>query len=364
MSIFNDMLKSDQTLFRNHDALGFEFQPKVLKHRDKEQHHIVNCIRPLLHERDGRNVFFYGRPGIGKTLAVKHVLNAIDDPTDDQYGDVSDMVYPIYINCWNKNTTFKIVEEICDQVGYKFTQNKKTEDLYKVVANIINRKSAVFCFDEIDKVQDFDFLYSLLEQIFKKCIILITNHKEFILNIEDRVKSRLSPDILEFKPYNAEETKDILAQRKDLAFQPNVWEDDAFARVAEKSAEAEDIRAGLHLMKEAGENAESASSKKITLEHVSKALGKIDEFSVKDTDELDDEGRFILKIVKGHTGERIGNLYKMFKEAGGDTSYKTFQRKIQKLADGKFVTVKKVTGGTEGSTTIVNYMRTKKLTEY
>ena len=67
---------------------------------------------------------------------------------------------------------------------------------------------------------------------------------------------------------------------------------------------------------------------------------------------------------KENSGQKIGELYKRFQEAGGESSYKTFQRKIQKLGDGKFVTAKKVTGGTEGSTTIVNYLRTKKLTEF
>ena len=112
------MLRSDETLFMNANALGFDFMPKLVKHRENEQRQIVASIKPLMHERDGRNVFFYGKPGIGKTLAVKSILNSIDDPTDDAYGDVSDMIYAVYINCWNKNTSFKVVEEICHQIGF------------------------------------------------------------------------------------------------------------------------------------------------------------------------------------------------------------------------------------------------------
>jgi len=364
MSIYDSMLKSGESIFKNHDALGFEFQPKILLHRDKEQHIIAGCISPLFHERDGRNVFFYGKPGIGKTLAAKHVIKSIDDPEDDKYCDVSDMVYAVYVNCWQKNTTFKIIEAIAHEVGYKFTQNKKTEEIFKAIANIINRKAAVFVFDEIDKVQDMDFLYTILEQIYRKCIILITNHKEFVLGIEDRVKSRLSPDILEFKPYSRAETKDILVQRKGWAFQKDVWEDAAFMQVVEKTTGQEDIRSGLHLMKESGENAELESCKKVTPEHVQKALSKLDQLSEKSSDELGDESRFILKIVKDNSGKKIGELFKVYQEENGKSSYKTFQRKIQKLTDGKFVNVKKITGGSEGSTTIVNYLRTKKLTEF
>jgi len=362
--MYDDMLKSDQSVFMNHDALGFEFQPKILLHRSKEQKYIAGCMLPLFHERDSRNLFFYGKPGIGKTLAAKHVLDSIEDPEDDQYGDLSDKVYPIFVNCWQKNTSFKIVEDICTQLNYSFTQNKKTDELFKIISNMINRKSAVFVFDEIDKVQDMDFLYTILEQIYRKCIILITNEKDWILGLEDRVKSRLNPDILEFKPYTKQETLDILKQRVKYAFVKDTWDDKAFMMVADKTYETEDIRSGLHLMKEAGENAEMESSRTISIKHVEKALAKIDELSVKDKEELEDESKFILGIVKKSTGSRIGELYKLYKEEGGKSSYKTFQRKIQKLADGKFVNVNKITGGAEGSTTIVNYLRTKKLTEY
>jgi len=364
LQLLRIMLGAEETLFKNADALTFEFMPKLIKHREAEQRQIIACIRPLTQERDGRNIFFFGKPGIGKTLAVKNVLNSIDDPEDDRYGDVSDLIIPVYINCWNKNTTFKIVEEICFQIGFKFTQNKKTEELMKIVADNINKRSAVFAFDEIDKVQDFDFLYTILEQIYRKCVILITNHKDFVLNLEDRIKSRLAPEMMEFRPYSRIETKDIMEQRKNAAFVPGCWEEPAFEQLAAKTHEAEDIRSGLHMMKEAGENAEADSSRKVTKAHVEKAINKADQMSVKSTDELDEECKFILKIVKDSSGEKIGNLYKKYQEEKGESSYKTFQRKIQKLADGKFINTKKVTGGIDGSTTIVNYLRTKKLTDF
>jgi len=356
--MFKDMLKSGATLFKNDVALDFSFQPKVLKYRENEQRHIAGCIRPLLQNRNGKNVFLYGKPGIGKTIAVQKLLEALEEE------ELEEDTYCMYVNCWQKNTSFKIVVELCELLNYKFTQNKKTEDLFKIIENIINRKSAVFVFDEIDKVEDFDIIYTILEKIYRKSIVLITNHKDYILGVEQRVKSRLAPDMLEFKPYNQSETKGILKQRRDLAFKSGVWESDAFDLIVEKTCDKEDIRSGLHLMKEAGDNAEAESSKKITIDHVKNALPKLDEMSVKSTDELDDECKFILKIVKDNSGEKIGNLYRKYQEEKGESSYKTFQRKIQKLADGKFVTTKKVTGGTEGSTTIVNYLRTKKLTDF
>ena len=58
--------------------------------------------------------------------------------------------------------------EICDQLGYKFTHNKKTDDLFKILEEYLNKDSVVFVFDEVDKLEDADFLYMILERIYRK----------------------------------------------------------------------------------------------------------------------------------------------------------------------------------------------------
>ncbi len=363
MGLFDQMLKEDESLFQNEVALDFSYQPKVILHRENEQKEIAYSIKPLLKKRNGRNLFIYGKPGIGKTVAAKHVLRVIEEGEEDLGDDYED-IYTIYINCWQKNTSYKIIVEICDQVGYKFTQNKKSDELMKIVANIINRQGAVFVFDEVDKLEEYDFLYTLVEQIYRKAILMVTNHKEWIIGLDDRVKSRLSADLLEFEPYNAKETRDILKQRKDWAFREGVFEEEAFSIAVQKAVEAQDIRTGLHVLKEAGSIAEAQSSKSITQEHAQKAVSKLDQLSVKNPEELNEDEKFILKIIKNNNYKKIGELYKIYQEEKGEASYKTFQRKIKKLADNKFISVKKVQGGPEGSTTIVSYLRTKKLTDF
>ena len=159
-NIFSNTGSQGETLFRNIDALDFEFVPKMLPYRENQQQYVATCIKPLLQGRNGKNLFIFGAPGIGKTAAIRWVMRDLEEHTDD--------VIPIYINCWQKNTTYKIIIEMCEILGYKFTQNKKTEELLKIVKNILNKTAVVFAFDEIDKVEDFDFLYSILEEIFKK----------------------------------------------------------------------------------------------------------------------------------------------------------------------------------------------------
>ncbi|MBW2967906.1 AAA family ATPase [Candidatus Woesearchaeota archaeon] len=356
MTLFKDMLKGDESLFRNEMALDFEFLPKLLPYRENEQRHFATCIAPLLQGRNGRNLFVSGSPGIGKTAAMKFVFRDLEDETDD--------VVPIYINCWQKNTTFKIFVDICDQLGYKMTHNKRTEELFNVIKQILNKKSAVFAFDEVDKVEDYDFLYSIIEEIFKKSIFLITNHKDWLMDVDMRIKSRLMPDMLEFRRYDFAETKGILSDRVSHAFAPGSWDDAALEAVAAKTFELEDVRSGLHMLRESGLAAESKSSKRVTIDHVKDALTKMDAFSIKPKDDLDDDMQLILGLVQEHSGKKIGDIFKAYQESGGTAVYKTFQRRIRKLADGKFISIQTITGGAEGSTSIITYQSTKKLTEF
>jgi cell division control protein 6 len=229
----------------------------------------------------------------------------------------------------------------------------------------LNKKAAVFAFDEVDKLEEIDFLYDILEEIYKKSILLVTNNKEWLDDLDERVKSRLLPETLEFKPYNLAETKDVLKQRLGYAFVHGVWNDDAFELIVNKTASAQDIRLGLHLMRESGNIAEDKSLRKITLEHAQNAITKIDQFTIKRSSDLTEDEHDILNMIKKNSEKKIGDLYLTYKDQGGSLVYKSFQRKIEKLEKNKFISVKKISGGADGNTSIVKYAtETKKLTEF
>jgi len=109
--------------------------------------------------------------------------------------------------------------------------------------------------------------------------------------------------------------------------------------------------------------AEEKSSKKVTLIHVAEAIKKVDDFHIKPTEELDSDLQGILELVKNHGGKKIGDIYTAFQQAGGDISYKSFQRRIAKLKEARFISTEKISGK-EGNTTIVHYSAEKKLTEF
>ena len=359
MSIFDDVLKESESVFRNELALSYEFVPKLIPYREGQQRRIASCIAPLFQNHSGRNIIVYGPPGVGKTVATKHILNEMEEKTDE--------IIPIYINCWQNNTSYKVTLAMCEMIDYKFTHNKNTSELFDVIAARLNKYNAVFVFDEIDKAEDYDFLYLILQKIHNKSVVILTNFKDFVGDIDMRIRSRLVPEMLEFKPYDEVETKGIIEQRIGYAFVDGVWEADAITKVVERAHEAHDLRVGLYLLHEAGLSAEEMSSKTITAEHVMMAIAKLNEFQIKDSTELADETQKILAVIKKQKTERkIGDLYQAFiDESGSKISYKTFTRKIAKLQEGNFIKVRKTEGGIEGNTKFISYnSQTKTLDEF
>lgn len=331
MGLFDGMLKDSESLFINPDALDPDFVPKLIPHRENENQYIAECMKPLFSNRSGRNLFVVGKPGIGKTVAVKHIFKELEGKTDS--------IIPFYVNCWKKDTMYKVVLDLCDQLGYKWVQNRRADELWHEIVKLINKKSAVFCFDEVDKLEDASILYSVAEDVYHKVILFVTNDRSWLSSLDSRVKSRIIPETLEFKPYNYNETKDILMQRKDYAFVKGVWSEDAFSLVVEHAHKFQDVRTGLFLMRETGNVAESCSSRRILLDHASKAISKVSDFKIRSTDSLAGEDQDILKIIKELSGKPASEIYNAYNSLY-DKSYRTFQRKVSDLEKAGLITIK------------------------
>lgn len=346
------MLSSNESLFVDHIPLDFDYIPKIIKCREKEQRQFAYAIKPLLLDRNGKNVFVHGPPGVGKTVACKWVLKDLEEETE---GTVN-----FYINCWKHNTSYKILTEMCNQLGIKFVNNLKSNELLDRIKRVVNKKAGVFVFDEFDKCDDTDILYMLIEEIYRKSIFLISNFPEVMNDIDPRLTSRLNLSMLGFAKYNEEEIRQILEERRKFAFVAGCWKDDAFEKVAEECADQGDVRFGLTLMREAGTIVEERSGNKIELEDVYDALDRL-KFTINKEEDLDTELKKVLKIIKENDGEKIGELFKKYEKEGGEFGYKTFKRKVNELKKGKFIATERKSGD-GGNTTIVKM--NKKLTDF
>ena len=350
--LFKKVLRDDESLFKDQLVLDYEFVPPDVKGRIKEKEFIAFCIKPLFSERSGKNILAYGIPGIGKTVSCRHVLDELKKETSE--------ISPIYINCWKKNSAHKVVLEICKQIGYNFIANRTTEELLDKISRILNKKASVIVFDEFDKLKkDVDFLYNLIEDVSKKTIIIITNDKDWLTNLDSRIKSRLFLEELEFKPYNQNEVFEILKQRIDFAFFPNVFSDEALETIVNKTFELKDVRTGIYLLKETGDFAELEASRTITKEHAIKAINKLDKLNVR-SDRVEEKNDELLKLIEENKNITTSDLFKKYSK---NISYKTLLRRLQDMQKTGLVELKTINKG-ECKKTIVNIKEFKKISDF
>jgi cell division control protein 6 len=262
------------SLFINPAILEQTYLPKLLPHREEQHQFLADCIKPLFERRSGTNLIITGTPGIGKTACVKYVFRELIENTDN--------IMPIYVNCWKRDTSPKIINEIARKMDLKLIEKMSSDEIFdRLIDKFSKYDGVVFAFDEIDKVKDFDFLYRILEDVPFKTIFLITNISEIVAKMDRRLMSRLLLEKVNFKPYKFEETRSILHDRQKYAFSPGSWDYDAFEMIIRKTYNTKDIRTGLFLMKSAGEIGTKRDAPKITTEDVNKAMEKLKDFYSK-----------------------------------------------------------------------------------
>lgn len=344
MSLFNDMLAADQTLFKDETILDFDYVPPAVTNRDTEIRTIVSCMKPLFFDKAPNNLFITGTPGIGKTLAVKFVFNDLKQSSSD--------IVPCYINCWKNSTYHSVFVELSKFFGVPYpSKGVSTDEIIRgITKKIENKKGIVVAFDEIDKARTMDFLYPLIDGFGRKiCMILISNYSDFLSRIDSRLLSRLNIENLDFKPYTMPQFEDILKERVSYAFYPNVFEKDAFEAVVNKAYDKRDVRLGISLLLKSGRKAESDSSKKIKLNHVEFALKTVEDSIQKDRlKDLEVYEKKILDLLKSSDGAITGEIYDKFVKTGEDVSMRTFRKYLNQLERLEFIKTEETGAGFRG----------------
>ncbi|OVE83507.1 Cdc6/Cdc18 family protein [Natronolimnobius baerhuensis] len=211
------------------------------------------------------------------------------DPTASTAPDAAD--HPL------ESTPFDSREEIDDRIESLEDDKDSFEDVpmtgwptdrvYSVFFDAVDydERVVVIMLDEIDKLVEKsgdDTLYNLsrmnseLENS-RVSIIGISNDLKFTDFLDPRVKSSLGEEEIVFPPYDANQLRDILEHRSEVAFKGNALSDDVIPLCAAFAAQEHgDARRALDLLRTAGELAERSQAETIIEEHVREAQDKIE----------------------------------------------------------------------------------------
>jgi len=324
---------SKESLFKDKFVLQSAYSPENIPHRHQFIEQIAQVLAPALRLDKPSNLFIYGKTGTGKTLSVTHTTNNIKQISIER--DIP--INILYINCKLKkiaDTEYRLIAQLTREFGKEIpSTGLPTDEVYRIFFNTIDesKKVLIIVLDEIDQLikrTGDEILYNLTRinadlKNAQMSIIGISNDLTFTDALDPRVKSSLSEEEIVFPPYNALQIQDILKNRSQEAFKPNVIEPGVVEKCAAYAArEHGDARRALDLLRVAGELAERKGLSSVKIAHIDEAEDKIERDRVVDIVKTQPK-QFqvtlysILQIIKqDHKNKKIftGEVYALYKD--------------------------------------------------
>jgi cell division control protein 6 len=325
---------NENRIIKNIEVLEEDHVPASLLGRDRQIQELKLCLAPAVRRRRPINAWLYGRPGTGKTAVTKFVLEQLIEQTG---------VQGIYVNCWEHDSLYAIGDKLVRDLRIMFAERPDTTLKLERFQRAIGNKPFVIVLDEIDKPLSKErnaTLYNLAD-IGNVGLVCICNSRYFLLSLDERVHSRLSPRQIGFSPYLLKELISILEQRAEVALEGNCWTKGMLEKIAELSEG--DARIAIQTLRKAAELAESSNSNRILDEHVNVAWSSTKELKKKYLLEaLSEHHKLIYGIIGEKPGNSSGKIWETYIKACADTGRKpiatrTFSAYLSKLIELKLI---------------------------
>lgn len=259
--------------------LRHDYLPGRLPHREEEIRQLGEIVAPLLKGARSSNIFIYGKTGTGKTAVTKYVLSRLEFKAKEFNAPVR----VCYVNCRMAGSEYRVFASLCQNLGVQipftglsvgevFDRFRLGLDLSETVFMVVLDEA-----DALIKVRGDSLLYELtrMNEVLKRSKVMligISNDLRLKEFLDPRVLSSLSEEEMVFKPYDAGELRNILAERAQAAFLDRALSDSALGLCAAlAAAEHGDARRALDLLRVAGEVAERMGMSVVTEEHVREA---------------------------------------------------------------------------------------------
>ncbi|HIH97932.1 MAG TPA: ORC1-type DNA replication protein [Thermoplasmata archaeon] len=282
--LFNRFIP-EKRIFRNREVLMPSYIPTKLPHREKEIDLLASVSAAALQGETPSNIFIYGKTGTGKTAVTKWVGKELAKAGNH----LDKSVHFFYINCAIVDTKYGVLQNIANHFISQWSERIPftgwpTEEVYSKLLEAADKAGGVtiITLDEIDKIKGDELLYNLSRinsdlTNAKVSVIGISNDLKFTEFLDPRVKSSLGEQSMIFSPYNAEQLKDILEQRAQMAFKDGVASLPIITLCAGIAAQEHgDARKALDLLRISAELAEREQSNTVSEANVRRAQSEIE----------------------------------------------------------------------------------------
>ena len=283
----------DTEIFRDEDMLREDYQPNSITGRETVLSAYETALQPVVNGAQPRNVFLYGKTGVGKTAVSRYLLDQLQRDTE-QYDDVDLAV--VWLNCTNLSSSYQVAVNLVNTLRPADEQISTTGYPQQRVFDLLYEEldamggTVLLVFDEIDHIgSDDEILYEIPRARSngyladaKPGVIGISNDFGFRDTLSPKVKDTLCEEEIHFSPYTAPELEEILHRRAEGALYEDATGSGVISLCAATAAQdTGSARQALDLLYKAGEIARANDQSQIVEADVHAARDKLEQSQIE-----------------------------------------------------------------------------------
>ncbi len=288
------------------DVLEEGFIPQNIPCREVQKRELAFCLSPIERRMKPLDCLCHGKPGTGKTVLVKYVLQQAEENTN---------ALIFYVNCWENKTLSLILDRLVEKAGIVLAERNYFSKISRLKKKIGSRPCVV-ALDEVDKLDGMnlnDILY-MLKGMGKVGVICISNTRQYMLDVDPRTVSRIRWRSIKFLGYSDEELLMILNHRivDCKALFPDTYSKSILRKMADLAAG--DARMAIQLLRNAALVAEKSNRSEISEADVERGYEEVKEIKKKYyLERLTLHHKLLVKIVEENPKIHSGDLYEEYK---------------------------------------------------
>jgi cell division control protein 6 len=271
---------NQKSVFKSSSSLDLSFVPEKILCRDETISSLIYNFRRIIEEeaQPSINVLMLGRAGVGKTVTSRffgRIFKTIALEKDLE-------IFLEYFNCIEFRSKSKIIREILGKYTHGSGRGFSDDEALKLIlTKLINTQGyMLLIIDEVHLLSS-DEVLALLNiaetyghQNTRLSIILISRTNDWMKIETERILSRLNEKIV-LKPYNYDQSKQILQYRSDLAFKEYVVSENIIEMISEITTNHKNIRHGIEILRRSGMYADKEGLNKISPDMIREASNDV-----------------------------------------------------------------------------------------
>jgi len=268
-----------KSIFRQSSTLDLSYVPPKLYCRDEVIKSLIHAFRRIVEEEEqpSINCLIVGKGGVGKTATAKFFGSKFKNVAIEK--DVSIFV-EIY-NCINFRTKSKIIRDLLAKYTHSSGRGFSDDEALKLILTKLIREKGymLLIIDEVhllksDEILAFlDIAETFGHQNAKLSLLLISRENDWMKIETERVLSRLN-EKFKLKPYNLEESLQILKYRSELAFN-DPPDDEILNFISRIVVENKNMRHGIEILRKSGLHSDKEGLDEITSEIIREAANDV-----------------------------------------------------------------------------------------